>query len=879
MFSPRTLWPMLILSGLLCILLIAPVQAQTSNDAMALVVVIDNSGSMTGDGTNQPGNDEANLRYAATRMLVDVADDFDQIGILCFGNSAQQLLALDRLGPQATRSEKLRQATATACSQTGGTIMHEGVAQATAMLSTSQATRKYMLILTDGVPNVQNSSTGYDPDATIAELETAQQQGIQIIPVALYPNQIGQSGPSLDFLNRLRQVRLDPRTITDPAALFAEFAKIYSAIKPDRYVALLGPQAANELQVTQAQQVNRLVFVLSPGLAVLENAQSRACPADPACRADLESQYNLLTIEKDALAGAWRLAEVQPAVVITRSNFRPALAYPPTDDVTQTGYFIRRDAPQTVITRLDGATNSSDPITINNSSGSLAVAGSQSYLLNQFDREQEKATVKLGVANVPLVVSKDFSLAPVPELEPDLPRLTAVNPDANGVILVEPNNSARLEVQINGNSDLIEGGSVFALVINTDTGQLLLEPQTLERTVDGWRSSGLVQLTPGVGYRVLFWLDTMRRRDNLRYGDQLDLPFTVAGQIQVRGATSLTLEDFQNGAQPITVTVTEDRQADLQARLVWDGSVLAGFNAQLDESLFSSTPTATTLQLDAPEDLCLLPEGDYTGQIELTTTSDLAVTPRTIPVSGSISYGTVKVESTEAVDLGTFCALPGWWGSLLCTPIFGNEVIKKATVAVDVPTCVSPQSLETRIDSISPADPAQIVAGEIDRKTQPVQMEIMSVAIPPTLNVTSRTTYVGRALIGTKNKPDQASPVQFKYTKFSLRDVLTPWPLWWQPFYVGNLVTTGLLGLALAWLFGVNRRPAAQKQPRRRRGQRDDPRAESSRRRGANTEPRLRERVGPTSDTPTAGRQRRAPAPETRLRDRVGNTTRRDKQR
>lgn len=869
---------MLVLCSSLLVVFVMPAHAQTATDAMALVIVIDNSGSMTGGGTGQPGNDEGNLRYAATRMLVDVADDFDQIGVLCFGDESQQLLPLEQLGPQDTRGQKLKQATAGACSASGGTVMHEGVKQATAMLNANPAVRKYMLVLTDGVPNIAGSTAGYDPSETITALQEAQQQGIQIIPVGLYRDQLSQNGAAQDFLQRLRQLRLEARTITDATELFAEFAEIYSAIKPDRYVALLGPQAASELQVTQAQQVNRLVFVLSPGLAVLENAQPRSCPGDAGCRTDVENEYNLLTVEKDGLAGVWRLSEARPAVVITRSNFRPAFAYPPTDDVTQTGYFIPRDTPPTLITRLDGVASSSDPITINNSSGTVVVAGSQTYLLNQFDRPQDKAAVKLGVANVPLVVSKDFSLAPVPDLEPDLPRLTAVNPDANGVIQVEPDNSARLQVQSSGNADLIEGGRVLALVVNTDTGQLVLEPQALERTVTGWQSSSLLKLEPGVGYRVLFWLDTVRRRDSLRYGDQLDLTFSAAGQIQISGAKSLTLEDFQQGSWPITVTVTEDRQADLQAHLLWTGSSLDGFTAQLSDGVFSTTPTGTTLQLNGLDDLCLLPEGNYTGQIEFTTTSGLSITPKTIPVSGSISYGAVKVETTEAVDLGTFCALPGWWGTALCTPLFGNESVKRTTVAVDVPTCVSPQSLDTQIESISPDDQAEIVVGEIDRKTNPIQMEIKPVTIPPTLSLTSRTTYVGRALIGTRNQPGQTSAAQFRYTKLSLRDVLTPWPFWWRPFRVGNLITTTLFGLGLIWMFGGWTKPAPRRKPKGRMGRQDEAGTRVKRGGSSATQTRLRDRVAP-DEAATQSRQRRAQGPQPRLRDRVGNDPRSDKKR
>ncbi|NDJ36784.1 MAG: VWA domain-containing protein, partial [Chloroflexi bacterium] len=306
-------------------------------DQTALVLVIDNSGSMD-------TNDASDLRYAATRLVMTVADDWDEIGVLCFGDSTSTMFALAPMGPTDQRTTITDQVVRRNCTVSGGTNMTDGILEGINVLQQSASKRKYLLLLTDGEPTTPG---------TLEAVVQAQNAGIVVVPVAL-------GSDVTEFFSAVEQLGLNPRKVGSSAELLREFAEIYSALKPDRYVTVLEHGGTNELRVNAPQQVNRISFVLTPGSSIVENGIPRTCPGDSACRPDAEDKYHLLTIDEEPVEGIWQLGPGGTAIVITRANFRPALAYPPTEDTTQTGYYIPRDMTQTLIGRLQGEMEQQD---------------------------------------------------------------------------------------------------------------------------------------------------------------------------------------------------------------------------------------------------------------------------------------------------------------------------------------------------------------------------------------------------------------------------------------------------------------------------------------------------------------------------------------
>lgn len=596
-------------------------QTVQNQDGVALAMVIDNSGSMD-------GNDPNDWRYAATRLIMDVGDDWDEVGVICFGDTSSTMKPLAALGPTNNRSTQTASITKSNCASSGGTVMVTAIQEGITQLQTSNAARKYLLILTDGAPS----------DNPVPAVEDALKQGITVVPVEL--------GLNIQFLSSLG---ISSRSINGANELLSTFAGIYSELKPDRYVEVLDTTTPN-LNVDQIQQVNRLDLVLSPNQSIIDNGTNRTCPGDPECQPDAaQQQYYLLPVMQSPVQGSWQVAPGGMIVVIARSNFRPALAYPPADDPTQIGYFLPRGSSQTLIARISTPSNMLGSMSINGQSGGIALDDQQQTLLfEQFSGEQSQAAIQLGTGTQPLQVVKTFSLAPVPNQEPDLPQLVAVNPDSQGQIQTEPNGQARLIVNLEGNMGLIQSSTLSALVIDTNTGQVVYGPQALQANGNSYQSQSLIDIQPGTAYRTLFWLNAVRTADALRYGDQLDLQVQTTGTIRVQ-MQNLTLADFHKGQIPITVEVTEpDRRVDLTARLEWTDQPRSGlaeglFRVSLQESSFVNKQDST-LHVTGPSVLCAdLEPGQYTGKLVFQSSSGLPVTPAEVPVLETLRCGGVQI--------------------------------------------------------------------------------------------------------------------------------------------------------------------------------------------------------------------------------------------
>jgi hypothetical protein len=796
-----------ILCGVAMLVLGQPAAAQPSPDHPALVIIVDNSDSMN-------DNDPTNLRYAATRLVLDVADDGDMVGVSCFGYQTAELVPLEPLGDRATRLEKAQRATRDTCSTNGGTAMHTAIEQAITTLDRSPATRKFILLLTDGVPNYPGSPD-YEPSKTLAALNSASRAGITVIPVALYTQQLDQYAQ--DFLTQLRALKLMPQTITRNIDLIALFAKIYSSLKPDLYVALLQSDISR-VQISQAQQVTQLRFVLPTDLALTDQngAQISCTQAIEACQTDIQGQYQLLNIDQSRAVGMWQIAGDQPAVVIARSNFQPSLAYPPGDDAQQTSYYYPRSGAQTLIAKSSSASVSTEHMTINGADGTIAPGERSAYQINQFPQQQQEATLTLGSRDVPLIVSKHFQLQPIPDAQPTLPHLETTDDHLRSIAKLETDTKLRLAVPLAGDQTLIRSINIYALAIDTSNNRLVIPPQPLQLVDGTWQSGSTLAVQPGARYRVLAWLDAVRQQDGLRYGDQIDVTIKIPGVIKIAGLHNLALGDLHGADLPLTVSITEpERSADLSVKLTWiqqppEAQADRYFSILLQDSTFASQPTGTTLQLHWPTNECDLIEGTYQGRIEFSSDSGLPVVPASVDISGTVDHGNLRVVTAEAVDLGTFCATP-----FLCMP-FGDEPIRTARLTAELPSCGDPKDVQAKVDSITSDDRPQVIFGELRRASTMIEQELSIRDVPATISPFHQE-FVGKVLIGLRSKFSASEFAQFRYAKRSLFEaLLQPWPFPSEPWRVGNIVAIGIwliaacLGMFLLikiwhWLFGSSR--------------------------------------------------------------------------
>jgi uncharacterized protein YegL len=780
---------------LLCVLLItllaqtaAPVRAQTQDLAtpVALAVVIDNSTSMD-------QNDPNRLSFAATRLLYEAADSNDQISVVCFGSSHATMLPLTTVGDATARRTVTAQLTQGACPVGGGTVIGPAIDEAVATLANAASTRRYILLLTDGEPN--------DLNETLAAVDRAQQQQIPIISLSLYPGPL--SNKARQFQDQLRQRRLDPRTVTNPQDLIAEFATVYAQLKPDRHVTRLGLGEPGEMRINALQQVNRVLFVLGPNQAINENDREINCATNAArCIPDVEGKFSLLSVDATPVDGIWRLRSPnENAVAITRANFRPRLAYPPIGDTAQPGYFLPGRASPLIIADLEGAIADDAPVTINGHTGQRAPGVGQTFIFAGVPTLQT-ADVRLGSGDVPLVLNKAFTLLPVPDPEVDLPRLEPANPDANGQITLANDSQFTLAARITGDRALTPQLTVRAVIFDGATGDVLYGPTLLFSRDDLYQSTELIDIQPGISYRTVIWLEAVRGRDQLRYGDQITLDLRASGGVVVNGLPSQRIENFDGRAIPITVDVTEaNTTVGLSAQLEWNaGAYPAGvnvnslFRAQLADSQFNGQGNNTTIELYGPEDLCDLPEGDYEAAIVFTSSSGLPVSPSRIPVSGRISYGDVTILTTTPVDLGRYCSLPGFL-NVFCLPVGSNEEREPGSVELRVPGCLKNTNIATNLQIDDDPD-TTIKIGALNRTGEDATLTfVMDTVAPQNVlrDFAVRRDFTGDLLISRRDAPERADSVNVTYSKFSTLDVFWPGIERW-----GNLA-----GLTSAVIFGT----------------------------------------------------------------------------
>lgn len=776
------------------LLLTIPARAQSTDLAtpVSIVFVIDNSGSMANTDPNQ-------LRYAATRLIYEVADSNDEFSTICFGDQTAEITPLQLVGDTAARRSTINRVTINNCNAAGGTNMGAAVDEGLRRIGAATQQRRYIVLLTDGGPT--------DGEAVFQAAERARQQNVSLIPVAFSNG--SPDGGLLDFQERMRQLRFEPIAVNSDQALIAEFARIYGGIKTDRTVTPLGLGEPSEMRVEALHQVNRIVFVLPFGQPILENDAELSCNAGgPRCVRDVEDKYDLFSVEGQSsiVSGIWRMrSAADNAVAITRSNFRPQLSYPPAEDTLQPAYYLPGRATQGIIADIAGTLDPAAPVSVNGDAGRRLPAPDRTFIFSS-QPTLTNALIQLGTGNTPLVITKTFDLRPVPDPEGDLPRLRAANPTEQGAVMLANDSQFRLAVDLQGTPSLASRLTVRAALLDTGTNQVVFGPEALFADSGGttYQSSQLIDITPGVPYRALFWMDAVRGRDSLRYGDLLLADFQASGGVVVNGLTNLQLVQFDGRSVPFTVDVTEANTAiTLQAQLNWieqppgaDAGRL--FRIQLNQTQFSGQGIATSLLLQGPSDQCALPEGTYRGEIVFTNDRGLPVNPPRLDVQGEVQFGRVAVRTTEVVDLGLYCSLPGWLGAL-CTPVSGNEVPGSAQIALNAPSCVGVNSIVTDLDSIRPPDEgAQIIPVDIVRSGESVTLSVRMGTVPPIelLNdFAARRDFTGRLAIGRINTEPAARDVaQVQYAKFSTLDALTPWVPW-----LGREARWGnLIGLVLA---------------------------------------------------------------------------------
>ncbi len=119
---------------------------------MAMVMVIDRSGSMTGSAGNY-GISNLDIAVRAAEVAVDNLNDTDYVGVLTFDDRYEWQVELQMAEDKAAIKEGIRQ-----ISDGGGTTIRPALQEAVRELSGSEASVRHIVLLTDGMGETDNFS-------------------------------------------------------------------------------------------------------------------------------------------------------------------------------------------------------------------------------------------------------------------------------------------------------------------------------------------------------------------------------------------------------------------------------------------------------------------------------------------------------------------------------------------------------------------------------------------------------------------------------------------------------------------------------------------------------------------------------------------------
>lgn len=149
-----------------------PEHVRTTSDERDIVLALDVSGSMAGTPMEE-------TKKAATNFIEAVLEEDASIGIVTYDNSAS------RVSDFSVNKDSLK-SVVSGIHDGGGTNIEAGLAEAHAMLNTSGAKKKIIVLMSDGEPN-----DGKEGDSLISYADEIKNAGVLIYTLGFFENMSG----------------------------------------------------------------------------------------------------------------------------------------------------------------------------------------------------------------------------------------------------------------------------------------------------------------------------------------------------------------------------------------------------------------------------------------------------------------------------------------------------------------------------------------------------------------------------------------------------------------------------------------------------------------------------------------------------------------
>ncbi len=705
--------------------------AQTAVPLIDIVAVVDDSGSMAeGDHPNDPSN----LRYAAARLLIDLAQSGDRVDVISFnsdvrvvgGGACTLTDPADHTTtcPRTTVGEANRAALRAQLQpdgRRGNTRMDLALALARNLLRASRDGRaQYVFFLTDGMPYPAEQLP-----ALYQVIDELGADGVQVFPILL-----GQQ-TAQEVTDRMVQ-----RTngIAYPAASAADllniYGAIYASIRPHLYVSVLESDTTGytEFFTNDKQGITQVTLVLprqagAPGYrtlslegAALTDCRTLAGGVAVSCLQPPDQHYDLFRLtHNQAITGKWtaQLNSAQKILAIVQAQTDLTVTAPPPVVPGQRPSThwsaARRGETLLIVNPLQGDKPVADlPISLNGAAldgHAYSLEGTAYWQVVPAPPPGARVPVRLQVGQevTPIVLQQTVYLQ-----TGDFPLLVVDQPQAPQASLTDQNH-VRLQTHFEASQGLSEP-AVRAVIRDVTQPAQPAVVYAAALTCDAagaCADEAFDRVEFGHNYEVMFVAQA--RFNGTLYGDFARAAFSTPNQVYVEGlpASGLDLATVLNAPLPVTLRAvgvgdfcTPQVQLELH-RSETPNAPIAQANVEMAAPRLQGGQTYDTALGFAG--LAQLPPGQYLGEVKFTC-GDLPVAPAQLPVAYGITPGGLTLLPNGPVDFGALNTAGQTAVMKLDMELSTPDIISHVTASL---ISVMPEALSKVVLTTGPLEPVQ----------------------------------------------------------------------------------------------------------------------------------------------------------------------------